>query len=90
MACANERLKDRDEEMSGTWIQTGVSLGAIQAINRLKSCSTRVVANTVSRGPVCGNSKVDRVRVTTQYQQQVWLTRIHVDKANEAKRNPDF
>ena len=69
MACANERLKDRDEEMSGTWIQTGVSLGAIQAINRLKSCSTRVVANTVSRGPVCGNSKVDRVRVTTQYQQ---------------------
>mgnify|MGYP003551441525 FL=1 len=70
MACANERLKDRDEEMSGTWIQTGVSLGAIQAINRLKSCSTRVVANTVSRGPVYGNSKVDRVvRVTTQYQQ---------------------
>ena len=70
LARTDGRPTDRDEEMSGIWIRTGVILGAIQAINRLKSCSTRVVANTVSRGPVCGNSKVDRVvRVTTQYQQ---------------------
>ena len=90
LARTDGRPTDRDEEMSGIWIRTGVILGAIQAINRLKSCSTRIVANTVSRGPVYGNSRVDRVRVTTQYQQQVWLSRIHADKVNEAKRNPDF